>query len=191
MSNHKKPTKLHVAPSNAVAEIEALIESLGYANALPKSQLNLLRTRADAVPVAVTNILANLAEKHGGVVAGTAFDAAAARDALARADHALAIATVATRLARRAHSEAVRNRALVSDRSMVVQLAMSRAVRLPEGEPFVEANAQVRTLMRAQSKSGRPRAKSVKVEPTVTPTATPSSGAAVAKPAAPPTALPS
>ena len=122
--------------------------------------------------------------------AGTSFDAAAARDALARAEAAQAIATVAARLARRATSEAIRNRALVSDRAMVAQLAMSRAVRLPEGEPFVEANAQVRALMRAQSK-GPAKAKSAKVKPTVNTTTTPANGVVIAKPAAPPSPLPS
>ncbi len=188
MSTHKKPNKLRVAPSNAVVEIETLIQSLGFAAALPKAQQNMMRNRADAVPTVVTNLLANLAEQHGGAVAGMPFDAAAVRSALARADHAHAIAKAAMRLARRALSEAIRNRAIVSDRSMAVQLAMSRIVRLPEGEAFVEANGQVRALMRTLSKSGRSRKVAPKAAAPSTTISTPSNGAVIAKPAVIPSA---
>jgi hypothetical protein len=190
MSTHKKPKKLRVAPSNAVAEIDALSESLGYAAALPIAQVKILRGRGATMPLDVIKLLAKLAEQRGGFVAGTAFDAAAARDALARSEDARAIANAARRLSRRAFSEAAQNLALVADRSMAVTQAMDRIVRTPEGKPFVEANDQVRSLMRAQSRPGRTR-KAAKAKDTGTSTTAPNNGVVIAKPAVPSTSLPS
>ena len=188
MSTHKKPKKLRVAPSNAVAEIDALSASLGYSAALPPVQLGTLRARGAGMPVDVIELVANLATQHDGAVAGMAFDASAARDALARAESARAVATAARRLARRAESDFVQNLALVADRTMAVTQAMDRIVRTPEGSPFLKANDQVRAMMRAAA--GRP-GKSTKAKASDNSTTTPANGVVIAKPATSPASLPS
>ena len=176
MSTHKKPTKLRVAPSNAVAEIDALSESLGYAPAVANAQAHLLRGRGTAVPVEVIELLANLAEQNGGAIAGLAFDAAAARDALSRAKHARDVAKAARRLSRRAISDALRNLAIVGVESMAIAKALDGIVRSPRGEAFVEANDQIRSLMR---RPGRTRKVAPKGKPTGTTVTTPSNGVAI------------
>jgi hypothetical protein len=169
MSTHKKPNELRVAPSNAAADLDALSKSLGYAPALPIAQVSLLRKRGGAVPVKVINLLANLAEQNGGAVAGLPFDSAAARDALARAENAQQIAKAARRLSRRAISDSVHSLALVGDESMTLVVALGRKVRTPNGKSFVEANDEIKSLMRAHSKSGRTRKAAAKA---TTPVAT-------------------
>jgi hypothetical protein len=159
MSTHKKPTKLRVAPSNAVAQIDALSESLGYAPAVPKAQAQMLRGRGTAVPVTVIELLANLADQHGGTIAGLPFDAAAARDALARAKSARSVANAARRLSRRAVSDALQNLAVVGDESMAIALALDRITRNPRGNAFVEANDQIRSLMRRTGHTRKAAAK--------------------------------
>ena len=182
MSTHKKPKKLRAAASTAVSQIDSLSHGLGYAAALPKAQVNLLRNRGTALSSEVILLLAKLAEQHGGMIAGTQFDAAAARDALARAEDARDVANAARRLSRRAVSESVRNLALVGDRSMAVTQAMDRIVRTLDGESFVEANDQIRSLTRAHSKSGQTRKVAAKAKATGTTSTTPSTssnGAAI------------
>lgn len=183
MSTYKKPTKLRVAPSNAVASIDALSQSLGYAPAAAKAQLKLLQNRGTAVPVEVIKLLANLAEQNGGTVAGIPFDAQAARDCLARAEHARDVAKAARRLSQRAISDALQNLALVGDKSMGLTLALDRFVRDPQASAFKEANDQIRALMRKQ---GRTRKVAPKTAVTTSPT-TPTNGVAngIVKPAAP------
>ena len=140
------------------------------------------------MPVDVVELVANLATQHDGAVAGMAFDAGAARDALARAKAARAVATAARRLARRAESDSVQSLALVADRTMAVTQAMGRVVRTPEGKAFVEAHDQVRAMMRAAA--GRPR-KSTKAKSPVSTTTPPTNGVVIAKPATSPASLPS
>ena len=153
MSNHKKPTKLRVAPSNAVASIDALSQSLGYAPAVAKSQLKLLQNRATSVPVEVIKLLASIAEQHGGTIAGMPFDAQAVRDAIARAEHAHDVAKAARRLSKRAVSDAYQNLALVGLKSMGITQALERLVLTPDAEAFKEANDQIRALMRKQGRT--------------------------------------
>ena len=184
MSTHKKPKKLRVAPSSPTAQIDALSESLGYAAALPRKQQGVLRSRGGSMPVDVIELLANLAEQHDGVIAGVAFDAAAARDALARSKSARAVATAARRLARRADSDCVQVLALVADRTMAAAQALTRIVRTPEGENLREANDQVRALMRAAGRTRSRSSKAVAKAPATGPTTTPpTNGASVVRPA--------
>jgi hypothetical protein len=182
MSNHKKPNQPSVVPSNAVAEIDAMSQSLGYAAALSRAELINLRSRGKQMPIEVIELLADHAEQNGGSVVGVPFDAAAARDALARSKAARAVAKAAYRLARRAESDSVQSLALVADRSRKITQAMSVDVRTPEGEAFAAMNDQVRAMLRA---AGHPR-KSRKAK--VTANATPND---VAKPKPAPTSTPS
>lgn len=185
MSTHKKPNELRVAPSNAAGEIESLSKSLGYAPALPKAQVSLLRNRGGAVPLKVINLLAKLADENDGLIAGIPFDVAAARDALARAESAQEISKAARRLSRRAYSDSVQNLALVGDESMTLVVALDRKVRTPKGKAFVEANDEIKSLMRAHSKPGRTRKAAATATATDTTTSTTQVAPAVNAPGAP------
>jgi len=192
MSDHKKPTKLRVAPSNAVAMIDALMQSLGYAPAVSKAQRSLLKARGTAVPDDVIELLVNLAEQHGGEIAGVPFDARAARECLARAKHARDVAKAARRLSMRAVSDALQNLALVGDEAMGMVLMLDRKVRSPKALAFKEANDQIRASMRKQGRSRKVAQK--KAASTTSPTNPPHNGVSngtVVKPAAPLPAQPS
>ena len=116
---------------------------------VPRKQQEKLRSRGRRTPVAVIELMATLAERHG-IVAGIQYDAAGARAALARVKEARATAKEALRLARRAESDAVQTWILIADTTMAATVALSRFVRLPKNARFVEANEQIRALMRAK-----------------------------------------
>lgn len=116
---------------------------------VPRKEQEKLRSRGRRMPVAVIELMATLAERHG-IIAGIQYDAAEARAALARVKEARTTANQALRLARRAESDAVQTWILIADTTMVATGALNRFVRLPKNARFVEANDQIRALMRAK-----------------------------------------
>lgn len=134
---------------SAANQVDRLADSLDCLAAPPSRAVqHMRRARASRVSPDVLADLIALSERNGGVLAGIRFDPAAARALLARAEHAERLERSSLRLARRAKADAIRSRALLATHAMAAIAFLKRAVRTPEGEPFIDGYAQIAHAMR-------------------------------------------
>src|SRR5579883_2128332 len=144
----KKQTVAQPVVRDVVSQIESIQTDLGLGAGYKRVERRQTRMRSERVPDAFLELLATLAEKNGGMIAGMSFDAAEARNVLAFVKTARANAAAARELAQRAQDASVQQRIAVVDRGMGIYRALGRIVRTAEGNDLGPVYEQMQSLVR-------------------------------------------
>ena len=175
MSKQKQKTEASSQPmtlEGAVSQLVAIERGLGLTEAgLSRKSRVTNRTRSEHVPDELIELLAAHSDSNGGVVAGTPFDAAAARATLTQVSAARRTAASARRLAQRVEDDATSQRANLSDVAFGIYRGLERLVRTPQGSDLQDTYDKMRAAVRASRKGAR-KAKASSSPPAVTPPAT-------------------
>jgi hypothetical protein len=135
-----------VSLSDIPTQLQSIEASCGYGDPLDDETRKQSSRLIDRVPSTIVERVITLAQRGKGSVAGIALDPVAAKQALANADQADAIATAAAMLVRRAQDEAIRLRSGVAGQASAVRITLRGYVRTPQGASLVQENDELRSL---------------------------------------------
>jgi hypothetical protein len=165
----------HASLDDVPAQLQAIEASCNYGDPLVDDARRKSQSVIDRVPSSIVDRVIALAARGGGSVAGITLDPDAAKQALADADQAEAIATSATMLARRAQDQAIRLRARVATQASAVRMSLRGYVKTEQGQPLVSENEELRSL--AKRAVAARKARKTRVEKAVGSAAPPTTSA--------------
>jgi hypothetical protein len=140
---------LTVAPVSGVAmQLQAIESACGYGDPLSDDERRAGFTTIRRTPASIVDRILSIAVRQKGVVAGIAFDPDAAKQALAEADEAEAIAIAADHLMRRAQDHAIRKRATVTGTAAAIRETMRGFAKTAQGQGLRSENDQIHSLAR-------------------------------------------
>jgi hypothetical protein len=179
--NGSSNVNVSASPVGVPSELQAIQKACGYEEPLGAAErLNdgkVVRRVPDTV---VAHVIA-MAARMNGVIAGIAFDPAAAKSALAEADEADAVANDAEKLAKAASDHALRKRASIASDVSAIRTALRGYVKTAQGKSLQSEYDELRALAKQAAAARKARktkaAKSVapgaKHAPSGAPAATP------------------
>jgi hypothetical protein len=135
-----------VSLSDIPGQLQSLEASCNYGDPLTDEARKVGIKLIDRVPSTIVERVITLATRGKGSVAGITVDPVAAKQALANADQADAIATAAQMIVRRAQDEAIRLRSGVAGQASAVRMTLRGYVKTPQGQALAQENDELRSL---------------------------------------------
>ena len=157
MSNTKKHSQ-KAAPADPVEAVLQVARALPASVPVTQTEREALRALERRAPAALIALVASMAEEGDGHVAGIPVDAAATRDAQAKASRLRVGAAAARAIARHLEQEALLLVADVAQTALSATTSLEAFARTPEGRGHVAKATELRTAARKARRVARSKA---------------------------------